>query len=105
MTLPDGAILHFSERIDFYVRGTQREYDVEVVFVDDLDSLLLFCDAANRVYADAGGGFVLLPQMDPDAGLELGPGTAGQRKPVTIRYSTSDDLRDDFPQLLMDGGI
>ena len=105
ITLPDAAIMCFEWRIDWYDLGTDYDVDLEVESDEERASLILYCTATNRLEVSVdGGGFSAIGD-DPSTGIDLGYFAAGQRKDITVRYNTSDNIIHESVQLLIDLGV
>lgn len=106
VTTRGGAIDHRCERLDWLVEAVpSRTVELDVVSDEARSELLLFATEANVLYVEEPGPVWTVLPTDPDSGVDLGAFTAGQRKALNVRFQCDVAFRDDYPQLLLDGGI
>ncbi len=107
LVAPDGTyeIRHVS--LDGMRIGVSEDVEYEVLYVDDHDVALFACDHAGYLQASVeGGGFSAVP-TDVKNGFDLGAGTAGQRKTLTVRVTIpgGTDVRDDVIEYELGIGV
>jgi hypothetical protein len=105
MVLPGASIPCHVVRLDWYVIGTDRDVNLQVVSDPARAGWQLFCSLANRVEVSVAGGAYQTVGDTADTGANLGGFAAGQAKDITVRYNCASTIRAEECELMLDLGI
>lgn len=85
----DGAREIIRIPADFVVPGRSYDFELEVVATEAHSTAQFAAEIADYLKIDIGGGFSAVPD-DVQNGFDLGPFSAAERKPITLRLTVPE---------------